>query len=341
MRTCTAFLALAFAAPALLAQGPEYHSPLTGQTYSSQRDTGAVARLQSQLNANPQSAAGYIPLGVAQSAVRQYHEAIGTFSRGMQLAPNDAVLYRYRGHRYISVRQFDSALADLEHGNRLDTTNYDIWYHLGVARFVTGNFGGAADAFTRAQAMAPNDDELAGSTDWLWMSASRAGRPADAAQALTRLHPDMHTRITTATAYLKRLDLYRGLVQPGTMFGPADTSDIQKATLSYGIGDWYLVRGDSAEARRWFQRSLDSGGWPAFGFIAAEQEIKRIGPPPAPPVAAPAPAPAAAAAPRDTAKAATRDTSKAARRPTRRRPRPRSATSPSPAKQPQPGQPRP
>ena len=58
------------------------------------------------------------------------------------------------------------------------------------------------------------------------------------------------------------------------MFTPADTSDIQVATLSYGIGNWYLVQGDTAKARNWFERSVTSGGWPAFGFIMSEVELQ-------------------------------------------------------------------
>jgi hypothetical protein len=56
----------------------------------------------------------------------------------------------------------------------------------------------------------------------------------------------------------------------------ADTSDIQVATLSYGVGNWYLIRGDTTRARRWFERSVRSGGWPAFGFIVSEQELRRL-----------------------------------------------------------------
>ena len=59
-------------------------------------------------------------------------------------------------------------------------------------------------------------------------------------------------------------------------FTSADTADIQVATLSYGIGNWYLVRGDTTKARAWFERSVRSGGWPAFGFIISEIELKRV-----------------------------------------------------------------
>jgi hypothetical protein len=46
--------------------------------------------------------------------------------------------------------------------------------------------------------------------------------------------------------------------------------------LSYGIGNWYLVNGDTARARSWFERAIESGGWPAFGFIAAEADLQRL-----------------------------------------------------------------
>src|SRR5216117_1981183 len=75
-------------------------------------------------------------------------------------------------------------------------------------------------------------------------------------------------------AYTQRLRLYRGEVSPDSVFTPADTSDIQIATLSYGIGNWYLVQGDTARARSWFERSVASGGWPAFGFIVSEAELR-------------------------------------------------------------------
>src|SRR3989441_4197445 len=102
------------------------------------------------------------------------------------------------------------------------------------------------------------------------MSLSRAGRAPDA-QALLDRHPDTPN---AGNAYAQRLRLYRGEVSADSVFTPADTSDIQVATLSYGIGNWYLVRGDTAKARTWFERSVASGGWPAFGFIVSEVELR-------------------------------------------------------------------
>jgi tetratricopeptide (TPR) repeat protein len=253
------------------AQSVQYRSG-AGVEYRAQLDTGAIARAESALAAEPRNVERIIQLGIAQSGARQFREAIRTFTRGLKVAPNDPVLYRWRGHRYLSVREFDRALDDLTRGSRLDSTNFAIWYHLGIVRYARGDFAGAAAAFERGQPEAPDAGERAGATDWLWMSLSRAGRAAEA-QALLDRRPDS---LPATNAYAQRLRLYRGEIGPDEVITPADTGDIGLATLSYGVGNWYLVRGDTARARTWFERSVRSGGWPAFGFIVSEIELRRL-----------------------------------------------------------------
>jgi tetratricopeptide (TPR) repeat protein len=267
-------LALFFASLALTsvasAQSVEYTSP-AGVVYRSQADTGPVARARRALAADPRNVQRFIALGVAQSGPRQMKEAVQTFTRALAIAPADAMLYRWRGHRNLSIRQFDRSMADLTRGYGLDSTNYGILYHLGVLRFVRGDFNAAADAFARAQPRAPDGGELAGSTDWLWMSLQRAGR-AHEAEAMLARRPDS---LATTAAYAKRLRLYRGEITPDALFTPADTSDVDVATLRFGLGNWYLIHGDTTRARTEIRRSIASGGWPAFGFIASEAELGR------------------------------------------------------------------
>ena len=264
------FLLVAACARQAQAQSVQYRSP-AGDVYRSQPDTGPISRARRDLAADPRNIQKFVQLGVAYAGARQMREAIDNFTRALAVAPNEPMLYRWRGHRNLSVREFDRAMADLTRGYGIDSTNYGILYHLGVLRFVRGDFNAAADAFARAQPRAPDAGELAGSTDWLWMSLQRAGRAAEA-EAMLRRHPDS---LATTVAYARRLKLYRGELQPDGLFAPSDTSDIDVATLSFGLGNWYLVHGDTARARAQFQRSIRSGGWPAFGFIASEAELAR------------------------------------------------------------------
>ncbi|HET7189577.1 MAG TPA: tetratricopeptide repeat protein [Gemmatimonadaceae bacterium] len=259
-------------APSAAAQTVQYQ-PASGVVYRSQADTGPVARAERALAEDPRNVQRFIQLGVAQAGTRQMREAVQTFTRALAVAPNDPMLYRWRGHRNLSVRNFDQAMSDLTRGYGMDSTNYGILYHLGVLRFVRGDFNAAADAFARAQPRAPDGGELAGATDWLWMSLMRAGRSAEATAMLGR-RPDT---LPASNAYVKRLRMYRGEIAPEALFAPSDTGDVDVATLAFGLGNWYLVKGDSARAREQFRRSIASGGWPAFGFIASEAELARMG----------------------------------------------------------------
>ena len=274
--TASLIVAAIALAPALDAgqtgvQPVQYRSP-EGVEYRSLPDTDAVQKARAALEANPKDTTRIIDLGVAQSGARQFREAIATFTRGLDIEPDNALLLRWRGHRYLSVREFDRAFADLTRGAALDSTIYGIWYHLGVIQFLRGDFADAAASFAKAQPIAPDAGELAGSTDWLWMSLSRAGRSAEAKAMLDR-RPDSKP---VTNAYTRRLQLYRGEIGPEAVVTPADIDEVQVATLAYGLGNWYLVRGDKAEARKWFERSIQSGGWPGFGFIVSEVELRRL-----------------------------------------------------------------
>ena len=256
-------------------QPVQYRSP-EGVEYRSLPDTEAVKTARAALDANPKNIARIIDLGVAQSGARQFREAIATFTRGLEIEPNNALLLRWRGHRYLSVREFDRAFTDLKRGGAIDSTIYGIWYHLGVIQYLRGDFAEAAASFAKAQPIAPDAGELQGSVDWLWMSLSRAGRGAEAKSMLDRMldrRPDFKP---VTNAYTRRLQLYRGEIGPDAVLTAADTEDVQVATLAYGLGNWYLVRDDKAQARKWFERSVQSGGWPGFGFIVSEVELRRL-----------------------------------------------------------------
>ena len=276
------FLTFAFSFTAAIAPGADQASTLSiqykspaGVEYRSLPETEAVTKARAALAAEPRNVALIVDLGVAQSGARQFREAIATFTKGLEIEPNNALLLRWRGHRYLSVREFDKALADLTRGASIDPKLYGIWYHLGIVQYVRGEFATAAASFGRALPIAPDPGELSGSTDWLWMSLNRAGLPVEAKQLLDRRPESRLPPIDNA--YTRRLKLYRGEIGPDAALTPADTDEVQIATIAYGVGNWYLLQGDKLNARAWFERSVkSSGGWPGFGFILSEVELRRL-----------------------------------------------------------------
>jgi Flp pilus assembly protein TadD len=256
------------------AQAVEYTSP-AGVAYRSLPDTGTIAKAQAALAADPKNIDLYIQLGIAQSGRTQFREAIETFTKGIGLAPDNAMLYRWRGHRHLSVREFDLAAQDLKRSAELDSTNYGAHFHLGIVLFARGDFGGAAGEFSLAQPHAPNPGELKGSTDWLWMSLSRAGR-GDEAKAMLARHPDSLAVTPVGYPYNQRVRLYRGEITPDEVVANTEKDPTSVATVAFGIGNWYLVKGDTATAKSWFKKSVESGGWAGFGFIISEIELVRV-----------------------------------------------------------------
>jgi tetratricopeptide (TPR) repeat protein len=264
--------------------------PLAAETQT--RLEADLAAARAAYNRNPGSADAIIWLGRRLAYLGQYRAAIEMFSEGVSKHPDDPRMYRHRGHRYITTRQFSRAVADLQRAAELvegrpdevepdgapnrynipvSTLHTNIWYHLALAHYLQHDFENALPAWRRAVDASTSDDMLVASSDWYYMTLRRLGRTEEAAQVLERIQPDM--RILENDAYHRRLLMYRGLLQPTDLM-PVDTDDaVQLATYGYGLANWYLVNSEQEQARTLFRRILEGANWAAFGYIAAEAEL--------------------------------------------------------------------
>jgi len=64
--------------------------------------------------ADPGNADKLIWYGRRAAYAGRFDEAIRIYSEGVRKFPEDARILRHRGHRYITTRQFDKAIADFE-----------------------------------------------------------------------------------------------------------------------------------------------------------------------------------------------------------------------------------
>jgi tetratricopeptide (TPR) repeat protein len=236
-----------------------------------------------------------INIGRRHAYLWRYREAIDWFTRGIARYPADARIYRHRGHRYITTRQFDRARADLEKAVTLirgtadqvepdgapnpagiprSTLHFNVWYHLGLTYYLQGEYAKALEAYRACLAVSKNDDAVVATSDWLWMTLMRLGRKDEAAKVLERITPQMD--ILENGAYHRRLLMYKGLEKPETLLGGASSDPTTLATQGYGVGNYYLVTGDNARARRVFEQVTSGSGWNAFGYIAAEADLARM-----------------------------------------------------------------
>jgi tetratricopeptide (TPR) repeat protein len=240
---------------------------------------------------DPKNAENIIWLGRRLGYLHRYHDAIDAFTKGVELYPEDARFYRFRGHRYISLRDFDKAVADLTRGAELirgkadeeepsgvggrpSTLHFNVWYHLGLAHYLKGDFGKAIDAYLDCMKASADEESKVATSDWLYMAYRRNGNAAEAAKVLEPIREGM--AIEENTAYYQRLLMYKELVKPEAVLNPEKAEPLQVATQGYGVANWYLYNGDVERAREVLEKVVSVGYWPAFGHIASEVELQRL-----------------------------------------------------------------
>jgi tetratricopeptide (TPR) repeat protein len=268
-------------ATALKAQGALELTSGLGRKLYALPDDQAVTDARKALAADPKNVALVLKLSKAEASRRQYKEAVATDAEGLSFAPKSPDLYLERGHRELGLRQFQPAKTDLEQAAKLAPNMLDAHYHLGLANYFLGDFKTAAASFDRARALAKTDDSLIDCSNWLYVSLSRAGQEAQAAEVLKRITPQVKNTEPHLYFYLRLLHFYQGqltaeAILPPPPSGPDDVEgELSFNTVSYGVGNWRVYHHDKAAALPLFQRVVKGEAWNSWGFIGSEVELLR------------------------------------------------------------------
>ena len=218
-----------------------------------------------------------------------YDDAIKIYSDGLKIFPNEPRLYRHRGHRYISIRKFDEAIADYVKAVKLiegkdnqveqdglpnelnipiSTLHGNIWYHLGLAYYLKNDFEKAFSAYLNCRDTGTNDDNIVSSTHWLFMIQSRLGNHELAKKQLDPIRDDMkiienHSYYHLCKFYKKMISMNELMTDDGTPAGDA---------VKYGIANWHFYNGDGEQAKLNYESILEGKSWSSFGYVAAEAD---------------------------------------------------------------------
>uniref|UniRef100_UPI004048DC78 tetratricopeptide repeat protein n=1 Tax=Roseivirga sp. TaxID=1964215 RepID=UPI004048DC78 len=225
----------------------------------------------------------------------KYKEAIEEYTKAIEKFPNDARFYRHRGHRYISIREFDKAIADFEKAAQLreglaneiepdgapnaqnipvSTLHGNIYYHLGLVHYLKGDLAPALEAYKKAIAASQMDDNIVSGVHWVYMILRRMGKGEEAQKALEVINKDM--KIIENFAYYDLCLFYKGEIslEEVTKSGEGELSS--NDAVNYGIGNWYLYNNNEPKAGEIFETIISNPGWASFGYIAAEADLLRL-----------------------------------------------------------------
>ncbi len=262
--------------------------------YSVEPGAGTAANLEAaraDYEADSNDADNIIWFGRRTAYAGDYRRAIEIFSEGIEKFPQDPRFYRHRGHRYISIREFDRAIADFEQAANLmrdlpvqvepdglpnaqniplTTTQGNVWYHLGLAYYLKQDWPNALEAFRNGYNMGGYDDNLVSTGHWIYMILRRMGNDAEAATALDEISADMN--IIENMSYHELCLLYKGEMEIENMMA-ANGDDPSNAAVAYGIANYFYYNGDRQRSDEMLQRIVSGSSWSAFGFIAAEADL--------------------------------------------------------------------
>jgi tetratricopeptide (TPR) repeat protein len=237
-------------------------------------------------------------LGRRTAYLGRFDEAIKLYAEGIRRHPRDARFYRHRGHRLITTRRFGEAVRDLERAARLikgrkdevepdglpnarnvptGTLNSNVWYHLGLARYLLGDFEGALKAYRECEKFSKNPDMLVAASHWLYMTLRRLKRDDEARRVLERITPGMD--VIENGDYYRLLLMYKGEATPERLLADAsqEKSGVGYATVAYGVGNWHVYSGRPAKSLHLFLELMRLPQRTSFGYIAAEAELERQG----------------------------------------------------------------
>ena len=252
---------------------------------------------EARLAVDPADADALIWKGRRLGYLGRYEEAIETFIRGETLHPDDARFARHLGHRFISLRRFEDAEGALERAARLtaampdavepdglpnpagiptSTLKGNIWYHLGLARYLQADFAGAARGFEGAAALAHNPDAATAARYWLYLSLMRAGDTLSADKVIAAIDPGWS--LIENAAYKELALCLRGAADCEETLARAMAAEgVDYSTRAYGVAMARLLAGDPAGAAALLGEIVARGESAAFGLIAAEVDLARIG----------------------------------------------------------------
>ncbi len=225
-----------------------------------------------------------------------YYDAIKVYENAIAMDPENAIAYRHRGHRWLTLRCFDKAIADFEKAGSLiqgkmdivepdglpnaqniptSTLQSNIWYHLGLAYFIKRDYPKALKAYQKCLDVSRNADMYVAALNWYFITLLKLGKKEEAENLLTSLDPEI--TLIESQDYHQILMLYfnkEKVEQVETYLN--ERKDLSLLSFGFGLGNYLQELGRCEDARKVFIKILDANQWSSFGFIAAEKELQQL-----------------------------------------------------------------
>ena len=263
---------------------PEAISKLGEKLYSGSNNDSLLMEIDQKLSLNPNNLDLLLEKGAKLEGLKRFREAIALYTHSLNLNPNTTEIFKRRGQRYISVRDWDKAIEDLTqagvHHNFIkannlkytDNLNWAIWYYLGICYYFKAEFEMALDVFQKSYEYSADNVSLLASINWVYNCHRRLGRDEEAQKIVAPIQEGMGY----SGNYYKCILVYNGSKSQAETIDFETASGFELCTVGYGMGNLQLVNGNREAAIKIFGKIVKDDAWQANGFMAAEAELSRI-----------------------------------------------------------------
>ena len=149
----------------------------------------------------------------------------------------------------------------------LTTLNGNIWYHIGLAYYLTNDMNNALKAFSNRSVSHKYDDNIVSSAHWLYMINRRLGDIEGADRIIDKVNSEMD--IIENMSYHQSCLFYKGELKESQIV-------IDDVAL-YSLANWYMYqKNDTINAKKYYQKLLKNGNPYSFAFIAGESDWIRF-----------------------------------------------------------------
>jgi lipoprotein NlpI/transglutaminase-like putative cysteine protease len=217
-------------------------------------------------------ARAYIDRATVNSALQSRDHTYKDIANAIALAPDNAEAYAIRGEARAYSGEFEKAIADLDLALNKEMDPNRVHYARGQANYYLGKFDDARQDFEKS-AQFNQGEELYYRLLWLVWNNHRLGKPASE----TLASYDVPAGAAWPGAALA---LYLGNSKPEDVLNAAK-ADKKKEPLNlceayFYIGQYYLMQNKPSDAKKAFEKSIDSGATMYIEYDYSNLELARM-----------------------------------------------------------------
>jgi lipoprotein NlpI/transglutaminase-like putative cysteine protease len=218
-------------------------------------------------------AGSYCLRSSAHGELGSVREALADANEAVKLTPSSPEAFRCRAYAYLVSGRFEESIADFSKAITLGATDSHTLQRRGIAKLYANKLDSAAEDFARASEMG---DATAYADLWVASTYQRLGRPLPEAvikRAKAEPRGDWpRPALAVMTGNLAPDDMLKLLAGKS-----GDDRTTALAEAYFYLGQHYLVQGDRAKAREFFEKSRGQNILIYMEHTAAGFELQALG----------------------------------------------------------------